>query len=297
VRLADTKEKDYALKFCGFLERPMGPDLIAANKFEVTVRKLSPADAQHGKEAISAVEAFGFPNYFDDQRFGSFVPEEGFLAERLLKGHFSGALKIYLSAKGNFFRNWKDWEACLESARREYEKKVFSYLAKNPKGFLVLLKQIPQEKMALYFSAYQAYLWNELLRRLIKEATFALRAYAGVCQDYLFYDRLREQDYLYLSSLALPTAAHNAQMPDGLTAQIYNRVLAENGIKKAMFNKLKIRQVYFKAVPRKAIVKPQNFSLTTLKDELYVQKQKIVLKFTLPRGSYATMLIKRLFAQ
>ncbi|MEK6636046.1 MAG: tRNA pseudouridine(13) synthase TruD, partial [Planctomycetota bacterium] len=62
-----------------------------------------------------------------------------------------------------------------------------------------------------------------------------------------------------------------------------------------MFNIRKIRQAFFKGIERKAVVIPEELSVDYSDDEIYTGREKLVLRFFLPRGSYGTMLIKRLF--
>ena len=63
-----------------------------------------------------------------------------------------------------------------------------------------------------------------------------------------------------------------------------------------MFNITKIRQAYFKTTQRSAVVVPKNTRTQTSDDDMYKSRQMLTLNFTLPRGSYATMLIKRIFS-
>lgn len=282
----------YSLKFRGFMDRPMGPDLIEANKFKVTVRALELGRAQRALSEIESIESFGYPNYFDDQRFGSYDAVQGFLAEKLLKGHFSGALKIYLTAinprdkkkekeeKGSLRANWEDWKKGLGAGK-----------------ITQLLKRMPKERLSIYFSAYQAYIWNEVLRNVIKQrAALPLKIYPGFSGDYYFYTHLEPAACLYLKEIEIPLLAGKTKMPDDFTDKIYSQLLEERGIKSAMFNRLKVRQAFFKTSPRKALVKPESLSFKTEKDEMNVAKEKLTLEFSLPRGSYGTMLLKRLFS-
>jgi tRNA pseudouridine13 synthase len=73
-------------------------------------------------------------------------------------------------------------------------------------------------------------------------------------------------------------------------------VLSERGVRPSLFNTRKIRQAFFKSTERKAIVIPDQLSWESSSDELHRDRQKIVIKFFLPRGSYATMFVKRLFS-
>lgn len=297
-----------ALTFCGFMDRPMGPDLIEGNRFEITVRDLSSEQVTLASSRAGRVQEFGFPNYFDDQRFGSFDADQGFLAEKLLLGHLNGAVKICLTGiysqekqeekerKRFFIEHWKDWKACRERAVTEFEKCAFEALKAGEKNALSVLNAIPKEELSMYFSAYQSFLWNEVARAVIREkAGEVLTTADGIAGKYFFYDDLTPDAWQYLKNLSITTAAHNTKMPDDLCSNIYAKLLESRGVQKPMFNKLKIRKAFFKATGRLLIVWPKDLVLGSAADDLYPAKQKIVLKFTLPRGSYATMLIKRLF--
>ncbi|MDP2923403.1 MAG: tRNA pseudouridine(13) synthase TruD [Candidatus Omnitrophota bacterium] len=303
------EDKRYSLSFMGFMDRPMGPDLIMGNKFEVVVRELCEEEINSAIAEIEIVKTSGYCNYFDDQRFGSFDKEQGFIAEKIIKKQYNGALKVYLThissrdrqkdkQKKQFFsENWKDWKTCCEKAETEFEKNTFSFLMKNSKGFLPMLQKIPKEEMSLFFSCYQSYLWNELLRRIIlKQPKSLLKFYEGMIGSYIFYTDLDSENTQYLKTLNIPTLSSKMKVADSLSRGICEEILMENGIKTSMFNIRQVRQAFFKSSERKAIVVPLNISFDFLNDEIYKNSKKLVLKFSLPRASYATMFVKRIFS-
>jgi tRNA pseudouridine13 synthase len=304
----EVREADYSLEFLGYSERPMGPDLIGGNRFAITMRDMTGEEVRSALRGIETVGKIGYPNYFDDQRFGSFDTRQGFIAEKILKGHYNGALKVYLTHiraadKGAdkerrrfFFEHWGDWRACLERAKTFPEQDAFGILVKDPKAFVPALQKISGEEMSLFFSAYQSFLWNELLRRVVREKAPMLNFSPGVAGDYLFYTDLAQEAFAYLMELAIPAPASGSTMPDAFTQSLYADILGERGIRPPLFNTRKIRQAFFKATERRAVVIPDELSWESSSDELHRDRQKTVLKFLLPRGSYATMFIKRLFS-
>lgn len=302
-------EDTYSLEPSGRMDEPMSPRLIQGNKFIITVRRLSESSRAHALKEMDAVARDGVPNYFDDQRFGSFDTRQGFLGEKVLKKHFSGALKIYLTKiqvsddtaarerKEFFFRRWGEWKACLERAATASEKEVFTHLCAHPKGFLDILRRIPHEEISVYFSAYQSALWNEMLRRTVRSAAGdSLKRYGGMTGEYLFPAPMSDSARRRLQVCRIPMPGRKAAASDDRIKAVYQEVLGEYGIRQAMFNNLKLRQAYFKSSLRQALVTPACFSHETAPDDLYAGRHKLVLNFTLPRGSYATMFIKRLFA-
>lgn len=294
----------------GRLDRPMGPDLIVENVFAIVVRDLT----RGLPEALARLEGLarrGLENYFDDQRFGGYDPEQGFLAEKVLKDHLNGAVKWLVTAqdpedtdedrarKALFFERWKDWEACRQAARTPYERKVFYHLCRRRSDFFGILKEIPRERLSLAIAAYQASIWNELLRRILLERAGASAAesfdvHPGLNGEYLFCRQ--DAAARALEGLDLPTLAAKTVFTDKRAESIHEGILSEIGVERPMFNKMKLRQAYFKSFPRPARIVPRNLSWKEGPDDLYAGASKLELSFALPRGSYATMLLKRLFA-
>lgn len=307
-RIKDFATDAMTLTFQGFMDRPMGPDLIEGNQFEIAVRQLDKKTAQAVLVNAQRIHDQGFPNYFDDQRFGSYDVQQGFLAEKILLGHLNGAVKIYMTSvySGDpkaeqqrrlfFFENWKDWKACASRAHTEFEKFAFEELKKGEKAALAVLNQIPKEEMSLYFSAYQSFLWNQTASLVVQEIIGEkIERIQGAAGDYIFYQDIAGDVSRHLRTMIIPTAAHNTKMKDEISGRAYARILEERGVRTSMFNKLKVRRAFFKATDRPLIVFPSNFDANIGDDDLYPGKRKAVLKFILPRGSYATMLIKYLF--
>lgn len=140
-KIKEIEEKSFSLKFIGEAEREMGPDLIEGNFFDIKIRDIENSEEKIKKE-IENLKEKGFVNYFDDQRFGSFSKKDGFIAEKILKKHYNGALKIYLTniypgdkreekeRKRFFLENWKNWDACLGKAKTNFERTAFRILKK-----------------------------------------------------------------------------------------------------------------------------------------------------------------------
>ncbi len=287
----------------------MGADLVDGNQFAVVVRKLDEVQAKKAVQEIESARLFGYPNYFDDQRFASYDPHQGFVAEKILKEHYSGALKIYLTAysaqdnkdirerKKIFFDHWKDWSACLARAKTEFEKESFETLRKDSSAFIPVMRKILKEDLSLQYLSYQSFIWNEVLRRIIlQEGHVSLKSYLGVAGDYIFYTQLTQGHQRHLTGLKIPALSAQLRVSDQVTSRIYNEVLHDQGIKRNQFSKIKLRQAFFQPSERDAVIKPQNIHAAIAPDQLYKEKKQTTLKFFLPPGCYATMLIKRLFA-
>lgn len=299
------EEKNISLEPVGFMDRPMGPDLIEGNFFEITLRRISNIEAI--LKAIEEVKIQGLANYFDDQRFRSYDPERGFFAEKILLRHYNGALQVYLTSltssmnkkekerRKAFLANWRSWEKCYEIAQTPEEKKIFRSLLNHPDKFELALQFIPPPEVAFLYSAFQAHLWNELLRRLIRLKGVGLKSFPGREGDYLFWKLQDENIRNYFHQLRLPTAAPKMEFPDETIKFLFLEILKERGLKPASFRTRVLRLISFRSYLRPATAFPLNLKiLGSGEDEIYPGWKKITLAFELGRGSYATMLIKRL---
>jgi tRNA pseudouridine13 synthase len=308
VRLAgdlSAKGKDFSLESRGFMDRPMGPDLIRGNAFSVTIRGL--AEFEHLEANFREVKRTGFPNFFDDQRYRSYDPERGFFAEKVLRRHWNGALQVFLTSAGPddskrerdrkaaLFKNWRDWPLLLILADGPLEKGIFGFLNGHPGDAARALHHIPEEEVSMQYAAYQAHLWNELLRRLVKLKVTNPRETPGREGGYLFWENIGADAFSYLGGLEIPTAAARMNFQDDLTRSLFNDILKENGLTPGSFRTKALRRVYFRSFQRKALVIPQDLQTAGLaSDELHPGRKKWALSFFLPRGSYGTMLVKRL---
>ena len=299
------EEKNYSLKFIGFTDEPIVPQNILGNEFNIIVRAI-PKKAQDSiLESLKKIKEYGYINYFDDQRFGSFDPKQGFIGEKIIKDHYNGAIKIYFThiypedkkeakeRKKYLFKQWGKWQECLNAATTKIEKFIFSWLTRNTKDLLTILKKIPHEEMSIFFSVYQSFLLNETVRRLLLSMFDLdnLLTHRGIAGDYLFFNEIDIKKWQDLKDLSIPTASSKAKMPDTVTEKIYTELLTERGIKPSMFNLRKIRQAFFKSFERDVLIMPERFNYQIEDDEIYEGRIKLNLQFILQRGSYATMLV------
>lgn len=299
------REKDFFLESRGYMDRPMGPDLISGNAFTVTVRRLG--DLSPLERNLEQVGKSGFPNFFDDQRFRSYDPERGFFAEKILNRHWNGALQAFLTSSGSadshtererkaaLLKNWKDWPLLLSLAEGPLESRIFAFLNDRPKDFKRALQRIPEEEVAMSYAALQSHLWNESLRRLIRMKVPDGIEVSGREGRYVFWPTLNAENLAFFKALEIPTAAPKMDFVDDLSRSIYVDILKEKGLAPGAFRTRVLRRVYFRSFRRKALIRPDELRvLSAGPDELHPGKKKWTISFFLPRGSYGTMLIKRL---
>lgn len=308
-KLDDVITKSYQMTYVGRMDRPMAPDLIKHNEYRITVRDLTESECQKMTSQLDPVRRYGFANYYDDLKFTAYDPLQGFFGEKILLGHMNGAAKVYLTGaapddsqsdrdrKAQLFEHWKDWKTCLSIAATPEEKSAFHYFIRKPDDFLGFLFEIPREEALSALGAYQAFIWNETLRRyLLSSSLQEPKIHPGVAGDYVFYQSVLDTFATRLSKLRIPTLASKMEFPDVEVESIHEKLMQERGIERSMFNKTKYRHVFFKSTLRSAVAIPGTLTAEVAADSLHAGKKSMTIHTSLPYGSYSAMLLKRLIA-
>ncbi len=66
---------------------------------------------------------------------------------------------------------WGDWPEAKNRLPRSHARSLVTYLVDHPTDFRGAFARLKRELRSLYFSAYQSYLWNLMLGRLIEDTT------------------------------------------------------------------------------------------------------------------------------
>lgn len=310
------------LTFEGFADDYMSAAILKGNYFELTIRKIPIKQKPSIEKRLSEINQYGYPNYFDDQRFGSVVNTEEFVAERIIKKHYKGALKLYFTTvfredrreekerKRAIAEKWGNWQAIAPLCRTTAERDIVKVLIKGEsKNQLVrAINAIPKEELSMHFSAYQSFLWNRSLERILLQHIKNPFKVKGKVMEYYFYQTIEENTFDILKELSIPTVSYKIPGTPEVN-EIIQGVLFERNLKPSDFNLTKIRKSFFKSFLRPAIIFPgkstsfpegfyddgENAFTTSLEeDDIYPGYLKLKLKFTLPPGSFATMLVKSL---
>jgi tRNA pseudouridine13 synthase len=80
----------------------------------------------------------------------------------------------------------------------------------------------------------------------------------------------------------------------GPTNDLVERVLCEMGLELRDLRVKYPRDSFFSRADRRAVVLPANLGHSAAQDELAEGRRKVTLSFDLPRGAYATIVVKRI---
>jgi tRNA pseudouridine13 synthase len=301
---------NYSLVRIGMADEPVTPQLVIGNRFQITLRAVEDGEVNLLNQGLALVRKFGVANYYDEQRFGSARHKEGFIARKLIAGHYNGALKLFLATpapaddsrtrkrKKELLANWGDWERCLRIVPFEGQAAI-KHLKSHPRDFEGAVKLLPKTLLELFVNAYQSWLWNQILTEVLQAMGLGkLRVWYNL-GEMVFYEELSQEQFQYLGQLFIPAPGPRAQFPDERLERIAQAVLAKEGLNLRQLKfRFHIKGIFFKPYLRPAVFKPAKLKSSNPEpDDLYPGKNKLQLSFILPPGSYATVLLKRLMAK
>lgn len=316
LRLAAAPERiegpGYAAQRIGRMLRPLTPGDLTGNRFTITLRALDPPRATAMAARLETLARTGLPNYFDSQRFGSHIEGGIWFGKAVLQGDAEAALKAYLAqdapadaddlrAMKRFARDhWRDWPAIAAAAPRSNHRSLLTFLADHPQDFRRALNLITPRLLPLLLAQYQSLLWNRIAGRVLEQAL----ADAGAKIVQANMDRITiAGDSLVLAG-ALPPAATQAlraaaiplpnqrmDLSGAAVAQAIERVLADEGLAPRDLKARLLQRAYLPRGDRPLLVFPSDTASRVLPAD---PLRDLQVRFFLPPGSYATLVLKAL---
>ncbi|MDP3640079.1 MAG: tRNA pseudouridine(13) synthase TruD [Nanoarchaeota archaeon] len=251
------------LSFLGYGTTPISLGDLEGNQFIIVVRNL---DEESIKKEHTGEIRF-FPNYFDEQRFSLHNAEIG---KWFVKKHFK------------------------EAAALIQEPRFQEQLQKEPNNPIGALQRLPLRLLRMYMSAYQSYLWNETLAAYVREKGKILKEVPYSLGTFVFID-----DEERFPQLQIPLVGFGSEELEKEPAvkAIITALLEKEGINHNDFIIKQIPDITPEGELRKAFVEIKDFSRGTIEsDELNPGKKKVTVRFFLSKGSYATMVIRKMLA-
>jgi tRNA pseudouridine13 synthase len=302
------KETSFDLEPVGRLAYPYSPQHFRGNRFAIVVRDLSRDHADLATAQLQIAAGDGLPNYFDDQRFGSVGFSGQFIGHAWLKGDHERALRLALAEPNPFDRSgvkaqkavvresWGRWAEAKSRLDRSSTRSIVTYLADHPTDFRGAFARLKRELRSLYFSAFQSHLWNLMLSRLIERNTRAdQRTLVDLKVGMLAFPReLEPAQRELLSTISLPLPSARAPTPEGDLGELVLDVLAPFQLTWRELRVRHLKDVFLSKGSRAAMVVPQALEVSRMGDELHPGRIALRLAFELGKGSYATIVIKRI---
>ncbi|MFB6118142.1 tRNA pseudouridine(13) synthase TruD [Halosegnis sp.] len=297
---------------------------LAGNEFEVTV---ADPDAPENAEAVTEelrafagrAERVGVPNFYGPQRFGSARPVTHRVGLAVVRGEWEAAVRTYVCdstdaepeesarARKRVAERWGEDPAVLTEllpGRLHYERSLLQGLAEaggyTPADCRAALERLPSNLQQLFVHAAQSYAFNRMLSERLARGLPFDRAVAG---DVVCFadreaplplpdpDRTQRVDDTRVDTVArhverdrafvtAPLVGTETELADGEQGEIEREVLAALDLSPADFD---LPGEFGSTGTRRAVL------VTT---DLRVERDPLTCTFALPKGSYATTLLR-----
>ncbi len=191
---------------------------------------------------------------------------------------FPGETEDYVAARVWMEQHWGEWKVDMFPRYLFNERKLIQYLAQHPRDFKGALQSLPRQLFTMFTQAYQSYIFNESLSRYLKKEFTHYTEVPYALGTLVFVDSYKDLDW--------PLVGYKSQLL-GDMKDIVEDVMKEEGIWYETFHS-EIPACASEGLTRKAFLKIEDFSL----GEFKVGVQEV--SFFLPKGCYATMVMKAL---
>jgi len=295
---------------------------LAGNAFTVRIRDAArPTQVTAVTDELRAFagsDRIAVPNYFGQQRFGSHRPVTHEVGLAVVRDGWEAAVVAYLGNPSEhepaatrkaraFVEKTRNWAAALDRFPRHlgYERSMLHRLAEGDEGpadFRAALETVPTNLQRLFVNAAQSYVFNRVLSRRLERGLPFDRPVAGdvVCfadadapEGLVLPDTDRtqrvdtsrvdavtrhcERDRAFVTA---PLVGTETELGDGEPGGIERSVLETVGVSPADFD---LPGEFHSTGTRRAI---------TVSTDIEDDRKPLSLSFSLPRGSYATVVLR-----
>jgi len=258
--IQNIKIKDIELEYLGQSNEKVFLGNLKGNKFEITLRNLNNKDINKLKEKIE--NQVLMPNYFGQQRFSTY---NHLIGKAIVKKNFKEAVNLILESNSDFNEKIKGHLKTRENRRFSVPQKSEGFFRERKNDFVGALKIIPLKLLKLYVHSYQSLIFNKTLEQLTK-------------------NRIKIEK--------IPVVGFGTEFENKEIEIMIKKILEKEKITLRDFIVRQIPELSMEGNERNTFIKVNDFEITKQnKDKLNQNKEKLKLKFSLPKGCYATVLV------
>jgi len=275
---------------------------LRGNRFCIVVRGVSAAAGQHVQSILDILLKRGVPNYFGYQRYGA-QGNSHLIGAAMLRGDWQGCVD-HLIGEADAVRD-PEWAAAISAYRLgapdealrlfprhcRSERDVLQRLIVRPGEFEKAFSAVHPRLKKLYLSAAQSFLFDrtvavrlEAIDRLM-DGDLACKHVNGAC--FLVEDAAAEAERAsaFEISASGPMFGCKMKRPEGAVWELERGILEQAGLDLPAFDLSGGLRMEGERRPLR--VPPGELSWSVSGDALTVE-------FTLPKGSYATSLLREI---
>ena len=295
---AELRSRHTRLTLRGFTKHPLEKRFLAGNKFEIRIYNVRSSDLSGFVPQISKVG-----NFYGLQRFGSERLVTHLVGREIVKRNFTQAVELLLSYTTEFdsqmsreIRNRcadpRNYQQVLKMLPRgmDIERQVLSALVAG-RNAIAALRAVPIMIRRLFVQAYQAYIFNRCLSRAIMRGEDLLQPQAGdLCfemEGLITFGRIIKYNPHSNTKLvpAIRMAGYTFQPGKGRFENITTAILHEEKVAPKDFYIKEMQELSHQGGFRQASLWCTDF---------WYEQDPLRVSFKLPKGSYATTLLREI---
>lgn len=317
--------KDVELKVLGRSRKSIELGDLWGNDFIITIRDIasSPEETKKllEKTTKEILAQSGVLNFFGTQRFGSIRPVTHLVGKAIVEGDFEKAAMLYIAEPfpdepdetkkaRQLVKETRDFKEGLKTypLRLGHERAMMNHLIANPDDFVGSFLVLPRNLYKMFVHGYQSYIYNIILCRRIEKGLSLNQAVEGdiVCfkndaglpdssktekvtaETVTAINRLIKRSRAFITA---PLPGYNTEFASGIPGEIEQEVLQELEVSLEGFNIKESPEMSSKGLRREVLLQAEP-KFEVADDELNPGKSKAVLEFMLPKGSYATTVLR-----
>ncbi|MHA1710582.1 MAG: tRNA pseudouridine(13) synthase TruD [Candidatus Freyarchaeota archaeon] len=297
---------------------------LLGNRFKVNVREVRLPLYRAEERVVRIIEELkskgGMPNFYGHQRFGVVRPLTHVVGLKILRGDYEGAAMDFLAkvyplegedakdARAHLLETGDFKEALRRFPERlRYERAMLNHLVNSPRDYVGAFRRLPRGLTRMFIHAAQSYIFNLTLSlrkreglplNTVLEGDYAAILLRGVPSTFIKVDggnveKVRALISKGRAALALPVVGYDTVIPpDSPSRKLVEEVLSKVGVTMEMFRVPSMPELAARGGFRTALVNPQALSVARVSRDKVGGGVMVRLVFTLPKGSYATCLLR-----
>lgn len=262
-------------------------DKIACTKQYISVFGINPRNLERIKIKDVKITFIGYGN--ERIRLGQAIENKFVIVVRNLdsKGRETELVENYFDDQRFGGRNHLLGEALVKKELRK-----FCYMLRlkwDENDYIGAIRKLKKSLLIFYINAYQSLLWNRAVSSYINENYIGCFSVDYSVGKLVFCSGK-------VDNIKVPVLGFGTEFKDKKISRIYNEILKEEKLKLEDFIFKEIPELVSEGVDRDLVVKIKDLKIKYSDDERNKGKRKAVLRFSLPSGSYGTIVVKKIFS-
>ncbi len=309
-------------------KKPISVGDLWGNYFQIKIRNFEKPLCElrsRIEEWSNQIKEIGAPNYYGLQRFGFYRPNSHLIGKYIFQMEYEKAVyellfKPYAYEDAEIVKirqklsDTRDYGLMKNKfhPKMQYERILCESLESRPTDYKNAVLSLPFPFRNLLLSSYQSYLFNLALSKRLEKGLpinrpiegdnlAVLKSINGPPSNVRYYYNDAEREKLDKAmkfgrvNILAPVLGSDSKLEDfGVFGQIYKEILDKEGIEPSFFKISDFKAGSFRGTFRTICIKMTDLQIEYNENPEHREEEYLELKFKLPKGSYATVVLREL---